>query len=205
MKGRLHGIIWGTAFGLFLDSIMLVATSAWLLFAIWPLLVPVVIGAIVGALLCQARMISFTPRTVILRLFAIIMLWSVSIASPIISRWIQLHLEAQTLPICTGCQIETMNITVLAFDNTPGYEMMLRCDRPPSECIEFYRQELPKLGWSAPIEHRFNNSVSYEFTKYHRSLQISDVSKEDYIAGSNQLMRFQRVAIGCVAANYSYH
>lgn len=204
MKGRRRGIFWGTAIGLFLASLILVATTGWLLFAIWPLLIPVLTGAVAGGLLCHAAPASFSRRNAVLRFLTGILLWSACIAVPIIVRWTQLRLEAQALPISTGCERENLEITVLAFDNTPGYRMVLDCNADPSACIDFYRKELPRLGWSAPVAHQSGNRIYYEFTRTRRRLHISDVSKEDYVAGSNQLMHFRRVSIGCVAANLSY-
>ena len=205
MRGRSRGMIWGIAVGLFLDSLMLVTTTAWLLFAIWPLLIPVMIGAVAGGLLGHAAPISVSLRTTIMRFSAVIVLWSACIALPIVVRWTQLLLEVRSLPISAGCERGSLEITVLAFDDTPGYRVVLDCNADPSEIIDFYRKELPRLGWSAPVAHQYGNHISYDFAKTRRRLRICEVSKEDYVVDSGQLMRFRQVSIECVAANFSYH
>ena len=204
MRRRLYGMLWGVAIGILVDSVMLVMTTAWLFFAFYLLLIPVIIAAIIGMLIDRNKPTTQSSRISVTQLFAFVMLWLMCGLGPIAARWTQLYLESRTLPLCPQCQIEDLKVTVLAFDNTPGYGIVLRCECNPSQCIDYYRNELPKLGWVGPVMHRYGDRMSYAFTKPRRRLQLGDISTEDYVNGGKRLVHYHRISIGCVATNLSY-
>jgi len=194
---RIHRIVVGIAVGLLLDSLIVLWSSGWALFAFYILLPPVVVGALLGALLCRNKTYLWRPRFSAIRIMAIIILWSTCAIAPIAARWAQFYLELRSIPICPHCEKDIYEIRVLAYDSLPGYRMVLRCACEPSQCIQYYRTELAKHGWSETRSDTYHGRMSFKFTKPKRRLYISDASSEEYPPNSNTLVLQRKVSIGC--------
>ncbi|MHB1036084.1 MAG: hypothetical protein ACYC35_19165 [Pirellulales bacterium] len=174
MQKRLSGILWGVAAGLLFDSCLLVATTAWFAAMVVPVVLPVLIGGLAGAMMAGRRHKASPREGVRWRFVAVMVLviWPACFFSPIAARWLQLYGEALAIPVCPGCERESVTVTVLAFDNNPGYGVEFRTSEPAAKVVQFYRQAFEERGWSLlSTEHGYNETY-YFFDKPRRRLGL---------------------------------
>jgi hypothetical protein len=200
MRDQAFWVLWGMAAGMLFDSVVLVATTAWLTgFTPFPIMIGGALGGI-GAWLFSKRRGSPARRRQINPLWIILVAWPLCLFGPIAARWLQLYAEARTIPTCPTCQDgKIVDVDVLAFDNQPGYSLAFRTNQP-KRATAFYRRELRKRGWRpVPARQLLDGWRMFAYRKPRRYLVVSAPS----MIGRGDA-RSHHISIRCCAENFTY-
>lgn len=201
IRPSLGGFLWGVAAGLFVDGVLLVATSAWLAAAVVPVVIPVVVGGVAGAWVAgrrKNRAESRTRRSWLWRSFVVFAVWPLCALSPVGVRWLQLYREAVCTPLPPGWQRVEVQVVVLAFDDPPGYRVELQGPQAPTRAVGFCAREFVQRGWTALPVHQRHEYTYHQFRKPRRLATMLGWTATGYAGATH------RIRIVCCAANLSY-
>lgn len=201
IRPPLGGLLWGVAAGLFVDGVLLVATSAWLAAAVVPVVIPVAVGGFAGAWIAGRRKDGADTgmrRRWLWACFVVLVVWPACALGPVGLRWLQLYKEALSTPLPAGWERVEVEVVVLAFDDPPGYRVELQGPQAPSRAVGFCEREFTQGGWTALPVHQRDEYTYHQFRKSRRLATIFGWTATDYAGATH------RIRIVCCAANFSY-
>ncbi len=150
LRQTIFGIVLGIAVGLLIDSILLLASSAWLIVFIIPVVIPVIAGAAGFGILGKGGYLRVSSWLSIL--LVIVIAWPLCLLGPI--WWKEAELKSgvsRELPVYAGSQKISTNVVPIGGDGKPWIGVDFSVKANYLEVMDFYRRELPKKGWK--IKH----------------------------------------------------
>ena len=155
----------GIALGLLFDGIMLINSSGWLIAFIFPVVLPPLLGLIVGLI---AGWKGFMPGPSWYKIVLIaIILWPVSVLGPIkIQEW-RFRCFAEGLPAYHAADRRIQSLGVLGGDSPPSVRVAFETKNVTiQQMVRFYRDHFVNSGWTE-VEPRteYQQDIWYKFRK----------------------------------------
>lgn len=176
VKQIIFGIVLGVAVGLLFDSLLLLATSAWLAVAILPVLLPVIIAASVFGILGMKGLLPALPWWCVL--LVMLIGWPIAYQGPI---WVvETHfrlIEYREIPMYYNT--EKISTQIVAIRGDGGRWMSSKFKAKGTnykEVAVFYKEELAKKGWNVSEGHSYRN-YNANSKKYSDGIKITAKKK----------------------------
>lgn len=168
------GAVIGVGIGLLVDSVLLVPTSVYFLMAIWPVILPPVLGMGIGALLgWKGWMPCFSWPVSLLRGIA---LWVLCVWIPVkIRAWQFNSLAYREIPAYPGAKLIRSYIQPYMADGGSDVHLEFCFGANTNEVLRFYQNEFVRRGWIEFPKKSAGNIEPYDwypFSKRSRYLSL---------------------------------
>ena len=159
-KSIFFGAIVGTATGLFLSSIFLVATTLW-----YVIFTPIIVIFCLVLGLWAGWKRWMPNATWQVSLLIALVAWPICIWGPIEARTLQFYWFASNeMPVYPQAVKMKTIVTPLAADNRPGVQILFWTDANSEQIMDFYFQHFIQRGWKQ-VHHPFGYE-SYNYPYY---------------------------------------
>ena len=144
MKPSTFGAGLGILVGFLVDGFLLTHGSGWLATYVFPMVVPPLIGAILGGVL--GRGLRWAPKSRWPLAFLVI-LWPVALWFPI--QWQEMRFQrfGEDLPVFPSAVREALEVSPIGWDDPPNVRVEFRAKADGEELNRFYRHHLIENGW----------------------------------------------------------
>ena len=168
------GVMVGVAMGLLVDSVVVVPTSIWFLTMIFPVVLPPLLGGILGLVLGWLGHIPAVSLKA--TLLATIPLWFLCIWAPVQVRvWQFRALADHQIPVFPGATLTSRIVQPWLADGGSSVYLEFCVKADTNEILKFYRSEFVQRGWKEFPKKSAGNIEPwdwYPFSKNGRYLSL---------------------------------
>ncbi|MBI2440326.1 MAG: hypothetical protein HYV35_03030 [Lentisphaerae bacterium] len=166
------GMAAGIAFGLLFDGILLVNSSGWLIAFIFPVVLPPLLGLIVG-LVAGWKALMPSPSWYKVILIAIVS-WPIAVLGPIKTQEWRFRRFAEGLPAYHVADRRIQSLGVLGGDDPPSVRVAFETKNVTiPQMVQFYRDHFVNSGWTElEPQKEYKQDIWYKFRRGRYTVSI---------------------------------
>ena len=166
------GIVAGLTLGLLFDGILLINSSGWLISFIFPVVLPPLLGLVVGILVGR-KGLTPAPSWPVILLVAIV-IGPIALFGPIKAQEWRFRHFVEGLPAYNAAGHRIQSMSVLGGDDPPYIRVAFEAEHGTiMQMVQFYRDHFVNSGWTeAEPQNAYLQDSWYKFQKGNYTLSI---------------------------------